>query len=70
MTQREQIFSLYNSFADKRTASDILIAAKSLKQLLAIMDEDFKKVDKKKICLEKANTEFQATVGEAVTTQI
>ena len=69
ITRREQIFAVYSSFTNKNTASDILIAVKYLKQLLA-MDEDFEKVDKEKILLEKANTEFQATVGEAATTQM
>ena len=58
---------LYNSFANKNTATDTLIAAKYLKQLLA-MDEDFEKVDKDQILSEKANAEFQATVGEAAMT--
>ena len=66
---KRTIFSLYNSFADISTASDTLIAAKYLKQLFA-MDEEFEKVDKEKICLEKANLEFQGTVGEAATTQM
>ena len=34
------------------------------------MDVEFEKVDKEKICLKKASLEFQASIGEAVTTQM
>ena len=66
MTRRDLIFALYISF-EITTPSGTLIAAKYLKQLLAI-NEVFEKDDNKEQILEKFNAEFQATVGEAMIT--
>ena len=69
MTRRDQIFALYISFENETTASDTLIAAKYLKQLLTL-DAAFEKVDNENQILEKAKLELHTTIGEAVMTQM